>query len=122
MAFGRPLQPLILSDEVREQLESFERSRSLPAGLVLRAEIVLLCAQDLDNGTVAEMTGVVRQTVGKWRERFRKQGLMGLYDEARPGRLLLTLPLARQAVRTDRTFVRLGQPIPPDSADSEVKA
>jgi putative transposase len=86
MARGRRLQPLVLSNEVREQLESFERSRSLPAGLVRRAEIVLLCAHDLDNGTVAEMMDTTRQTVGKWRERFRTQGLMGLYDEARPGR------------------------------------
>jgi putative transposase len=53
---------------------------------VQRAEIVLLCAENLDNGTVAEMVGVTRQTVGKWRGRFRTQGLMGLYDEARPGR------------------------------------
>lgn len=86
MPRGRPIEPLILSDDVRTQLESFERSRSLPAGLVQRAEIVLLCAENLDNSTVAEMVGVTRQTVGKWRGRFRTQGLMGLYDEARPGR------------------------------------
>jgi putative transposase len=86
MARGRPLQPLVLSEDVRSQLESFERSRSLPAGLVRRAEIVLLCAQGLDSGTVAEMVGTSRQTVGKWRGRFLKQGLMGLYDEPRPGR------------------------------------
>lgn len=86
MARGRRLQPLVLSPEVRAQLESFERSRSLPAGLVRRAEIVLLCAQDLDNGVVSEMMGTSRQTVGKWRERFRTQGLMGLYDEPRSGR------------------------------------
>jgi putative transposase len=54
--------------------------------LVQRAEIVLLCAENLDNGTVAEMVGVTRQTVGKWRGRFRTQGFMGLYDEARSGR------------------------------------
>jgi putative transposase len=83
---GRSAQPLILSDDARQQLESFERSRSLPAGLVRRSEIVLLCAEGLDNGTVAEMVGTTRQTVGKWRARFRQQGLMGLYDEHRPGR------------------------------------
>jgi putative transposase len=86
MPRGRPLQPLVLSDDVRAQLESFHRSRSLPAGLVRRADIVLLCAEGLDNGTVAEMTGTSRPTVGKWRERFRTQGLMGLYDEPRSGR------------------------------------
>lgn len=86
MPRGRRLKPLILSHEVLAQLESFERSRSLPAGLVRRAEIVLLCAQGLDNGTVAEMMDTTRQTVGKWRQRFLEQGLMGLYDEPRPGR------------------------------------
>ncbi|MGH9897126.1 MAG: IS630 family transposase, partial [bacterium] len=30
--------------------------------------------------------GLTRPTVGTWRERFRRQGLMGLYDERRPGR------------------------------------
>src|SRR5512139_2598439 len=86
MPGGRSLQPLMLSEGARAQLESLERSRSLPAALVRRAEIVLLCAHDIDNGTVAEMVGTSRQTVGKWRERFRTQGLMGLYDEPRPGR------------------------------------
>ena len=62
------------------------RSRSLPVGLVRRAEIVLLCANGLDNRTVAERARVNRRTVGKWRERFRTQGLMDLYDERRPGR------------------------------------
>jgi len=53
---------------------------------VCRAEIVLLCAEGLDNSAVAERVRVSRQTVGRWRERFRTQGLMGLYDEHRPGR------------------------------------
>jgi putative transposase len=86
MPRGRPLQPISLADGTRKQLEAFERSRSLPAGLVRRAEIVLLCAQGLDNATVAEMVGTSRQTVGQWRERFRRQGIMGLYDEPRSGR------------------------------------
>ncbi len=83
MARGRPLQPLAVSQDTREELASRTRSRSLPAGLVRRAEIVLLCAEGLDNATVAARRGVSRQTVG---ERFRTQGLMGLYDEHRPGR------------------------------------
>ncbi len=86
MARGRPLKPLAVSQDTREELASLARSRSLPAGLVRRAELVLLCAEGLDNATVAERLGVSRQTVGKWRERFRTQGLMGLYDEHRPGR------------------------------------
>ena len=86
MAKGRPLQPLEVSRDTREELASMARSRSLPAGLVSRARIVLLCAEGLDNSAVAERLRVSRQTVGRWRERFRTQGLMGLYDERRPGR------------------------------------
>src|SRR3970040_537829 len=86
MPRGRPVAPLNLAPEVGRELESLQRSRALPPGLVRRAEIVLLCAQGLDNGTVAEMVGTTRQTVGLWRKRFRQQGLMGLYDERRPGR------------------------------------
>ena len=86
MAKGRPLQPLAVSRDTREELASMARSRSLPAGLVSRARIVLLCAEGLDNSAVAARLRVSRQTVGRWRERFRTQSLMGLYDEHRPGR------------------------------------
>ncbi len=86
MSRGRPLKPLEVGRGAREELESLARSRSLPAGLVRRAEIVLLCADGLDNKTVAERARVSRRTVGKWRERFRTRGLAGLYDERRPGR------------------------------------
>ena len=71
MPRGRPLSPLTVSPDMRGELASMARSRSLPAGLVQRARIVLLCAEGLDNTTVAERVGVSRQTVGKWRERFR---------------------------------------------------
>ncbi len=86
MPRGRPLRPLEVSQGTREELESLAGSRSLPAGLVRRAEIVLLCAEGMSNKKVAERVRASRQTVGKWRERFRTQGLMGLYDERRPGR------------------------------------
>ena len=86
MPRGRPLKALEVSQGAREELESLVRSRSLPAGLVRRAEIVLLCAGGLDNKAVAERVRTSRQTVGKWRQRFRTQGLMGLYDERRPGK------------------------------------
>ncbi len=86
MGQGRPLQPLALGPEVQAELTSLARSRTLPHDLVRRAKIVLLCAEGVSNTVVAEQLGVTRPTVGTWRERFRRQGLMGLYDERRPGR------------------------------------
>jgi transposase len=55
-------------------------------GLVRRAKIVLLYDDGLTRNEVATQVGVTPQTAGKWRERFRTQGLMGLYDERRPGK------------------------------------
>ena len=82
---GRPLTPLELSPADREQRESMVRSRSLPHGLVRRAEMVLLAADGWPNEAVAATVGVSRVTVGKWRRRFLDNGLNGLHDELRSG-------------------------------------
>ena len=44
MAMGRPKASLHLAPEQKEQLEGIVRSRTLPAGLVKRARVVLLSA------------------------------------------------------------------------------
>ena len=85
MALGRPIPPLTLSAQLREQLKTMERSRSLPQALAQRARIILLAADGLNNSSVAARLGLSRPTVGKWRQRFLRQGLAGLYDEAKPG-------------------------------------
>ena len=85
MAMGRPLRPLGISDEVRVQLESFSHSRSMPHSLVRRAKIVLMSDEGLTNQLIGERLGLSGASVGKWRRRFCEQGLMGLYDELRPG-------------------------------------
>ena len=111
MPRGRLLKPLDLSADTHQELESLARSRSLPAGLVRRAQIVLLCADGLDNSSVAKRVGISRQTVGKWRERFRVQGLMGLYDERRPG--------APRTIDDDQIMALLQKTLdtkPPDSS------
>jgi transposase-like protein len=84
-----PLQPapLVLSEQDRLTLRSWSRSRSIRAGYVERARIVLACAQPgAGTSSVAAAVGSTRPTVIKWRERFRAQGLAGLEDEPRPGR------------------------------------
>jgi len=86
MAMGRLKAALILDSELREQLESLANSRSLPAGLVRRAKIVLLCATGKNNVEVAQQLETTKVTVGLWRRRFLAHGVSGLYDELRPGR------------------------------------
>ena len=85
MAIGRPSTPLELSESDRKQLQSMAQSRSLPHGLVRRAEIILLAAEGWPHEAIGGAVGVSRVTVGKWRQRFLDRGLDGLHDEPRPG-------------------------------------
>jgi putative transposase len=82
---GRPKSELVLSSEERAQLESYARSRSLPAGLSNRARIVLASADGELNNAIAARLKMTKQTVGKWRERFVQQRLAGLFDGVRTG-------------------------------------
>src|SRR6202140_1911409 len=86
MAMGRPKAVLVLSPQQREQLEVLANSRSLPAGLVSRARIILLSASGKTNQQIARQLGLTNATVGKWRRRFLEQDVSGLHDELRPGR------------------------------------
>jgi len=85
MARGRPVQPINLSQDVKTQLQSMARSRSLPHGLVRRAKIILMITDGLNNKTIAQKIDLSAAVVGMWRKRFIQQGLMGLYDEQKPG-------------------------------------
>jgi putative transposase len=86
MRSGRPKSELVLNNEEREQLEALLRSRSLPAGLVRRAKIVLHAADGEPNSAIAKRLKLNPTTVRKWRERFVTYRIRGLHDELRPGR------------------------------------
>ena len=86
MGRGRPRKPIVLSGQVREELNSLSTSRTLSHGLVRRAKIVLMSVEGLSNRVIAQKVGLSQQSVITWRNRFLQQGLMGLYDERRSGR------------------------------------
>jgi putative transposase len=85
MAVGRPIPPLEFSDEVKKQLETMANSRSLPYAQVRRAQIILMAAEGFTNTTIAQRVDLSISMVGIWRQRFIDQGLMGLYDQPKPG-------------------------------------
>lgn len=85
---GRTAGSIELTVEERDTLDSWVRASSSEQRLVERARIVLLAADGLTNVEVSEQLGVTRQTVGKWRERFREERLDALGDAPRPGRPL----------------------------------
>ena len=83
---GRPLKPINLTNQEREQLESMAASHSLPQTLANRVRIVLLADKGLANKDVAAQLRVDPSTVSIWRNRFLDRRLEGLHDELRPGR------------------------------------
>lgn len=85
MAIGRPIPPLNLSDDEREQLAGWTRRTTIAQALSMRSRIILSCAGGKTNTVVAHEMGLAKQTVGKWRARFVRSRLDGLLDEPRPG-------------------------------------
>ena len=86
MPMGRPKADLVLQPAERAQLQSIVRSRSIPAALQVRAQIVLASASGEPNSRIAARLGYTNATVGKWRRRFIERRINGLYDEVRPGK------------------------------------
>ena len=85
MRTGRPKQPVTLTEEERGRLQSLaHRARSQPL-LARRARVLLACAAGMDNKAAARKLHCSKGMVGKWRARFLRARLEGLYDEPRPG-------------------------------------
>ena len=76
---------IVLSDGERGELERRVRRRKIARADAMRAEIVLLAADGMNNCAIAEEIGASRMTVMTWRKRFAARRLDGLDDEPRCG-------------------------------------
>lgn len=85
MPLGRPLKPIVLTDDERAKLVTWSRRPTTAQRLALRAKIVLAAADGQANSAIASDLRVTLPTVGKWRQRFLECRLDGLTDEPRPG-------------------------------------
>lgn len=83
---GRPVVKVELTPPQRDYLESLSRRRKAPAKEVERAKIVLLAADGQSNKLIAQRLGVKEHTVGYWRKRFAKGGIVALSELPRSGR------------------------------------
>ena len=80
-----PYAIVLSADEARE-LSRRVAKYTLPYFEVLRAKMVLLAAQGLDNDEIALRLDTRRAVVSMWRKRFFEQRLAGLDERLRPGR------------------------------------
>ena len=69
---------IVLSDEEREVLDELIRSKLTSVRLALRARVVLLAAQGLQNKEIALALDVGRIQASRWRERYLESGLQGI--------------------------------------------
>jgi transposase len=75
-----------LTREERKALEARARKYTLPYREVIRAKIVLMAADGLQNDEIAVHLNTRREIVWKWRKRFYEQRLPGLDEQSRRGR------------------------------------
>ena len=69
---------------------------TLPYFQVQRAKMILLAAEGFNNDAIAARLDTRREVVGRWRKRFFVDRLMGLEEQARPGRPRTFPPRSRR--------------------------
>ena len=78
-------EPLSLSEDEHQELQRMSVSRSLPAGDVFRARLILMVADGRSYTEVQKRLNTTAPTISKWRKRFLEQRLDGLLQERHPG-------------------------------------
>ena len=78
--------PINLSATEESELVRIARKYTSPYYTVVRAKIILMAAEGLDNKLIGEKLSLPRQIVSKWRKRFFEHRLEGLEDRSRTGR------------------------------------
>jgi len=75
-----------LSKEEEASLNGVARKHTAPYRDVVRAKVVLMAAQGLENKDIAVRLDLPKKTVTKWRRRFFYEREKGLQDKPRQGR------------------------------------
>ncbi|MCK4795594.1 MAG: helix-turn-helix domain-containing protein, partial [Desulfobacteraceae bacterium] len=68
------------------ELKRMASKYTSPYHQVVRAKVILMAAQGIDNNTIGHRLSLPRQIVSKWRKRFFNERMEGLEDRSRPGR------------------------------------
>jgi putative transposase len=78
-------EPIGLSEDEHLELQRMSLSRSLPAGDVFRARLILMLAEGRSYTEVQKRLNTTAPTISKWRKRFLEQRVDGLMQERHPG-------------------------------------
>lgn len=89
---------LQISSEQREELDRWAQSRTLPAGDVFRARLVLCLADGLSYREIERKLGASAPTVSKWKNRFEQAGVAGLQAQHRGSRPRSVTPAVQASI------------------------
>ena len=96
MARGRKSPyTLFLAPMERAELERWQRSTTIQAGVARRAKIMLWRADGLALSAIARRLGMGRRMVRTWRQRFLNKRIPGLSDNPGRGRQPVFSPRRR---------------------------
>lgn len=90
-------EAITLTDDERAELEQMTQSRTLPAGDVFRARLILMLAEGLSYRTIGEKLGTTAPTIARWRHRFMQRRMAGLLEIRHPGQKPSVITAALQA-------------------------
>ena len=90
-----PFRIELSADEIAE-LSRRAAKYTLPYFEVVRAKMILMAANGMDNDQIAARLDTRREVVSQWRKRFFKERLAGLEERARPGRPRVFPPRAHR--------------------------
>ena len=83
MPFGA--EPLVLTEQEREELQQMTQSRTLPAGDVMRSRMILLLADGVAYQKIQDLLDTTAPTIARWKRRFLDHRIVGLMEELHPG-------------------------------------
>jgi transposase len=78
-------EALSLSEDEQQELRRMSLSRSLPAGDVFRARVILMLAERRSYTEIQGILNTTAPTISKWKKRFLERGIDGLMQERHPG-------------------------------------
>ena len=90
-------EAITLTIEERLELQQMTQSRTLPAGDVFRARLILMLAEGLPYRTIQEKLDTTAPTISRWKERFLEQRVKGLMEIRHPGQQPSVITPALQA-------------------------
>ncbi len=90
-------EAIALTVDERVELEQMTQSRTLPAGDVFRARLIVMLANGLPYRTIQERLDTTAPTISRWKERFVKERIAGLLEIRHPGQKPSVITPALQA-------------------------